>query len=316
MFTTRTCPFCQKSMDVEDDFLGAEMECPHCGKTFVPKAPAAKADGEAPAAPAMQLQPDAPNLSGAKRCPSCKASIAKDAVLCVHCGYHFGTGKRVGAGPGMSSQLRMLLVVGGILVAGALAWLLWPAAEEPLPEFKPTPKPASVQKAEPPPPSPTNAAVATNIVPTNAVTTNAVVAETPAPPAPLPPTKEELAQREAEAQQALFAAQKARAEQILRSRMEEKEPMFVVGDFVEMRRKNGVLIKGPLKRFGRRDDVRFVVITTELQGDVEIPIPELDTATRCRVDAEFREAYLQHVLSLRAAQAQAAATNAAGKNKK
>ena len=116
---------------------------------------------------------------------------------------------------------------------------------------------------------------------------------------------EEAAAAEAEAQRQAFEAKKAQALETFRARLDQTEPMFQPGETVELRTRNGVIQKGVLKRFGRRDDTRFVLLETELNGNVEIPIQNLDPASRRRCDADFRAAYIQHFIDTKAAQIQA-----------
>ena len=110
---------------------------------------------------------------------------------------------------------------------------------------------------------------------------------------------------EAEAQRQAFEAKKAQALETFRARLDATEPMIQPGETVELRTRNGLVHKGPLKRFGRRDGIRFAVVETELNGDVEIPVQDLDPATRRRCDAEYREAYIQRFIDTKAAQIQA-----------
>jgi hypothetical protein len=67
----------------------------------------------------MEIQRNAPNLSGAKPCPSCQQSIARDATLCIHCGCDLATGQR--PKPLRRPAAKILAVVLGLAVAIGLA---------------------------------------------------------------------------------------------------------------------------------------------------------------------------------------------------
>jgi hypothetical protein len=84
------CPACGKSFRWKPEIAGRSAKCACGSKLVVPKdAPAATA----PAPPPPIVKAAAPTTN----CPICKASVPKDAVLCVKCGYNFKTGKRLAA---------------------------------------------------------------------------------------------------------------------------------------------------------------------------------------------------------------------------
>ena len=99
---------------------------------------------------------------------------------------------------------------------------------------------------------------------------------------------------------------KFQALETFRARLDQTEPMIQPGETVELRTRNGLVQKGVFKRYGRRDGVRFAVLETELNGTLEIPIQDMDPATRRRCDAEFRAAYIQRFIDAKASQIQAA----------
>ncbi len=242
----------------------------------------------------MDIQRNAPNLSGAKPCPSCKAQVARDAVLCIQCGYNFATGQSMAPGGWFAANQKTVLLAAAGLVAIALAaaYALWP---------------------EPPPPPPPAAPAAA------AVTPAAEPAELTPAPAPEPvaepdtpaePTPEEIAARQAEeerlareaeearlaAERAAFEAKKAEAELTLRQQLETREPMHKLGDVVELRRRNGVIHKGELERFSGTGTERVAVVATAM-GEIGVPLVTLDPPSRRRMDRDYREAFIAHMLS-------------------
>ena len=202
MFVTVKCSSCNQSFDYDSSLGLAQVECPHCGRTQ------ALAPVEAPQK--LTVQHNAPNLSGAQACPACKAQIARDAVLCIHCGYNLKT-RRKAEGSGSNKGLFILLGAGLVVVAIGAAYLLWPASE-PLPPpvatsaAQPAVAPAAVTAAAPAPAAPV----------TNEPAPAAAPAEPVAPPPPPAPTADELAAQKAAADKAAFEAKKIQAEQNLR----------------------------------------------------------------------------------------------------
>lgn len=285
MFVTVKCSSCNQSFDYDSSLGLAQVECPHCGRTQ------ALAPVEAPQK--LTVQHNAPNLSGAQACPACKAQIARDAVLCIHCGYNLKT-RRKAEGSGSNKGLFILLGAGLVVVAIGAAYLLWPASE-PLPPpvatsaAQPAVAPAAVTAAAPAPTAPVPAPV------TNEPAPAAAPAEPVAPPPPPAPTADELAAQKAAADKAAFEAKKIQAEQNLRLQLASREPLYKVNEPVELRRKNGVVDKGTLTSFSGTGTDRVVLVATPT-GEVGIPLIQLDGPSRRRVDPEYREAFIQHVL--------------------
>ena len=281
MFVTVKCSSCNQSFDYDSSLGLAQVECPHCGRTQ------ALAPVEAPQK--LTVQHNAPNLSGAQACPACKAQIARDAVLCIHCGYNLKT-RRKAEGSGSNKGLFILLGAGLVVVAIGAAYLLWPASE-PLPPpvatsaAQPAVAPAAVTAAAPAPAAPV----------TNEPAPAAAPAEPVAPPPPPAPTADELAAQKAAADKAAFEAKKIQAEQNLRLQLASREPLYKVNEPVELRRKNGVVDKGTLTSFSGTGTDRVVLVATPT-GEVGIPLIQLDGPSRRRVDPEYREAFIQHVL--------------------
>jgi phage FluMu protein Com len=304
MFVQIKCSFCDQAFDFDSSSGILMADCPHCGKQNTVAAPAG-------AAPELSIQRDAPNLSGAKTCPSCKAQVARDAVLCVNCGFNLKTGRKAGGDGWFAANKNLVLLLGGGLIALALGlgYLLWPETEAPPPPFVPTAESAAAKSAKPAVEPPAPATPAEPAVATNAV------AETNAPP---PPTKEELAaqkaeakrlaleaeaeakrlalEAQAEAERAAFEAKKFEAEQNLRLQLDTQAPLYQTNENVELRRKNGVVDKGTLTSFSGTGTGRVVLVATPV-GEIGVPLILMDTPSRLRLDPEYREAYIQHRMS-------------------
>ena len=76
-----SCASCGESLEAPVEMAGEVVACPSCQHDIrVPSASPASADV-------------APGAAG--RCPDCGADMEADAVLCVKCGFHLGTGKRI-----------------------------------------------------------------------------------------------------------------------------------------------------------------------------------------------------------------------------
>lgn len=291
-----------------------------------PETPDTPETDAAPDRPDLHVLHDAPDLHGAgKPCPKCGAKAPADAVLCVQCGYNFQTGKKVGGGlPPETKRLITLGAVAGVILIGALVWFLLPKEEEFVPpvatrseeqiaadreaaraarEQKLADEKAAKEKAEAEKKAAEEAKKA-------AEKEAALQAQAEAEAAAARAAEEAAAAAaaEAEAQRQAFEAKKAQALETFRARLDATEPMLQPGETVELRTKNGLVQKGVFKRYGRRDGIRFAVLETELNGTLEIPITDMDPATRRRCDAEFRAAYIQRFIDAKAAQIQASQT--------
>ena len=285
MFVKVNCTFCRQPFDFDSSSGLPQIDCPHCGKQNHVELPA-----PAPK-PELTIQHGAPNLSGAKPCPACRHQAARDATLCVHCGYNFATGKKSGEKGWLASNLGFVLLLAAVAaaaVAGGFYLLRPPAAPLPPPPEEPAPAPATAAPA-PAPAAPVPAAAATSAPPAEPVAA-------PAPPLPPAPTPEELAARKAEAERAAFAAKKAEAERNLRLQLASREPLFKLNDPVELRRKNGLLDKGTFSGYAGEGTNRVALLATP-RGEIGVPLNALDNPTRRRIDPEYREAFIQHLLS-------------------
>jgi len=252
----------------------------------------------------MEIQRNAPTLAGSRPCPSCKTPIERDATLCIHCGYNLATGKKAAANGWFAANrnLVVILTAGVLIVIAALAFLIWPAPEAP-PPFIPADPPAAEEPAAADKPVPAQEPVEAIAETPDVAAAEPVPEEDPAPESG--PTAEELAEQQAEqerlareTERAEFEARKARAEQALRQRLDEREPLAKLGDEVEVRRRNGMFHKGTLQRFAGAGAERVAVIDTATR-EIGVPLVELDAASRRRLDRDFREAFIARLLNTR-----------------
>ena len=200
----------------------------------------------------MEIQRNAPNLSGAKPCPSCGETIARDASACIHCGYNLATGEKARTRTGHGKR-RFWLALAAAFFAAAVAtfWLRPPRPAAPPPASAPAPEPA--------------------------------VSSPAAGPAAKNPDD--------------FSARKAAAVMDFRKEMDAREPLFKMNDSIELRRKNGIVDKGILTDIRGTGAARVALLATPV-GEIGVPLNTLDSASRRRVDPLYREAYIQHMLSL------------------
>ncbi|HOE00480.1 MAG: zinc ribbon domain-containing protein [Kiritimatiellia bacterium] len=282
MFVQLKCTSCGQAFDHDSSSGETFAECPHCNH-----ANALPAAAEPPKPTVLH---NAPNLVGTRPCPSCKAPLDREAILCVNCGFNLQTRKKTS---GAKPNFGLLLAIGLILVlmVGGIIYLLQPADTPPPPVF--TLEPAKVTTLA----APSQPAASAEAVTAPAEPTPAPAIE--APPAPPPkPTAEELAAQKAVEEEAAFRAKKAQAEQNLRLQLASREPPYQLNDAVELRRKNGVVVRGTFSGYGGTGPDRVILLATPT-GEIGIPLNQLDPPSRRRVDPEYREAFIQHVLSTR-----------------
>ena len=203
----------------------------------------------------MEIQRNAPNLSGAKPCPSCGETIARDASACIHCGYNLATGARTRSCNCRNARRSWLILAAVALAAGATS--IWLRPKTPGSTPAPAPEPAA-----------------------------------PAPAAEAAAPAEATAPAEAD-----FAARKAAAAMDFRAELDAREPLFKINDNVELRRKNGIVDKGILTDIRGTGAARMALLATPV-GEIGVPMNTLDSPSRRRVDSLYREAYIQHMLSL------------------
>ena len=282
MFVKVNCQFCRQPFDFDSSSGLPQIDCPHCGKQNHVELPAPK--------PELTIQHGAPNLSGAKPCPACRRQAARDATLCIHCGYNFATGKKSGEKGWLAANLGFVLLLAAVAIAAVAGgfYLLRPAETPPPPEA-PAPAPVAVAPA---PVALVPAPAATDAPPAEPVAA-------PAPPPPPAPTPEDIAAQKAEAERAAFAAKKAEAERNLRLQLAAREPPYKLNEPIELRRKNGLIDKGTFSGYAGEGTNRVALVATP-RGEIGVPLVALDNPTRRRIDPDFREAFIQHLLSTQA----------------
>lgn len=274
------CAFCDQPFDFDRTQESLLADCPHCKKQntiFISTSPSKE----------MRVQRDAPNLSGSKICPSCKSTIGRDAVLCIRCGHDFKTGKKI-AKPSWTAQHKgaVLASAAGLVgLVAALAFALWPKSLPP--PIAPITPPLAVQPAAPTPP-PVAAPVPVPLPP-------AAVVQPAAPPPPPAPAQPVV--KQAETDRAAFEAKKHRAELALRQKLDAGKPMYKIGSAVELRRKNGVIDKGTLQGISGIGTNRAALVVNPTRKTA-VPLVSLDPDSRIRLDPEYREAFIRHLLSI------------------
>ena len=289
MFVQIKCPHCGQLFDYDSSSGELQADCPHCGTS----SPVEPLDSKPPP---LTIQHNAPTLAGVKPCPHCKAQIERDAVLCIHCGTNLATGQKAG-GPSWLAAHKFIVIAtaaGIVFSVFLIAFLFWPEPPAPpvtLPAQTKVPavKPAPSAKPEKP------AAPAPAAAPADAPTTPEPA---PAPEPPPEPTPEELAAQQAEAERVAFAERKFVAEQEFRFQLDTREPLYLTNELVELRRRNGILNKGSLAGFDGTGTNRVILLNTP-DGEVRVPLMSLDPPTRRRLDPEYREAFIRHVMSTR-----------------
>lgn len=295
MFVNTKCTFCGQMFDYDSSSEEPKAECPHCGKSNT-----VELAGDPP--PELTIQHDSPTLAGVKPCPTCKAQIERDAVLCIHCGTNLATGQKVGEPSWLAAHGRLVGLIGGALVIGAVAvgYVLWPEADVSPRSVSSVPadrQPVAPPPAQPPPPAEPEPELAAT-----AVESPAAVEAVVTPPPPPKPTAAELAAeqaaQQAAAERAAFAQKKFAAEQSFRFELDNREPLYVTNELMELRRRDGMLNKGTLSGFAGTGTNRVVLLDTP-DGEISVPLIVLDGPTRRRLDPEYREAFIQHVMSTR-----------------
>ena len=134
------CEHCGQVLEAPEEMAGEALACPSCeGTITVPRAllrtrPGAEDPVAAPTAPTpAPAMPDASGTgaqSHGRECPSCGNTMATDAVLCIECGYHFDSKKKLetqsgpkggaskaGGGASLQDKLKIGGLIGLIVVA-------------------------------------------------------------------------------------------------------------------------------------------------------------------------------------------------------
>lgn len=224
----------------------------------------------------------------ARTCPNCGAAIPEDAVLCVNCGYDLRSGQVLAArrvSPLLTALagLAIGLVIGGL--AGYLAGRGRYAAV-------PVSALATVSaKVEP--------GAAAQATVSQTVPAESGAAESPQPPVLETPAVEE-AQVATAGEQALSSQPTAeerselrqRIERRLRAWMEKRYPPYEKDKEADLRLRSGIVYRG--RYLGVKGDTAVIVKGGE---SIEVPLAELDVASRLRADMAYRSQYLQRAVS-------------------
>lgn len=93
-----------------------------------------------------------------------------------------------------------------------------------------------------------------------------------------------------------FSTKKARAAEVARQQLDESEPLYQIGDPVELRQKNGILHRGTLMGYSGEGTNRVAIVATPI-NEIGVYLSVLDNPSRRRADPEYREQFLQHLLN-------------------
>jgi len=93
-----------------------------------------------------------------------------------------------------------------------------------------------------------------------------------------------------------FEAKKQKATEKARAQLNEIQPLYQMGEVVELRRKNGLVDRGTLQGYAGSGTGRVALVATPT-GEVGVPLIALDKPSRRRADPEYRKQFLQHLMS-------------------
>lgn len=91
---------CGKTFKVRDDWAGKRCKCPACKQPMsIPGSaqPASGSVNEGHVADAFSdsVSAGATEAAGETACPGCGVAVSEGAMICIHCGYDFATGKKL-----------------------------------------------------------------------------------------------------------------------------------------------------------------------------------------------------------------------------
>ncbi len=258
------CMFCDQTFDFDNSTGSLLATCPRCGKQNTAAVPSGMTQR-------LRLLRNAPTSAGGKPCPKCKAQIELDAAICVHCGCDLATGRkthgaRIAAGRKKWIGLGVAVL---LLMAAGVIYSRRPPAAPAIPPVEVPPAVSAPPPVEPAAPLP---------------------AEPQVRPPAAPPAPPQMDAR------ALFEAQKAKEEQLYRQKLGKTAPLYKLKDSVELRRKNGQIVRGTLLFVGRGTN-RIVIVATE-EGKAILPMKDLDGKTRIQLDPQARENHIRDRLNL------------------
>ncbi|MCS6771702.1 MAG: zinc ribbon domain-containing protein [Kiritimatiellae bacterium] len=275
----------------------------------------------------LQLKKEQPP-SDAQDCPGCGKPLPGGAVICIECGYDTRTGRRIGES---GRRKNSPVVIAGLIliIVGAVTTLYLRSKET---GTVPAPASAADSESSPSAPEPsaetstpeslapaTTEPALTAEAPTTATAESAPAAEAPAPAssepasataaeepaapsAPTTPEPETTAVAEEPHVESAPAIDWEKVEQDQRQRitaeMDRRAPFFASGQLVEFRLTNGLVRRGTYQ--GR--DAESARLKADGNEVITIPIVSLDRNTRIRVDADYRQRYIEFLARQRVAE--------------
>lgn len=256
------CSHCGHVFSTPNELAGQSVGCPQCGKQVAVLASGVRSQGAAK----LQIKHDGV-ITGGKKCPSCGATMAAEAVICIQCGYDTRTGSQYIESPQKSRVLQwMLWGVGLIILAGLVkAFVLKSGSGED-------------QEVVIPPAQQTPVA-ATPITP--ATTAGETAAVQPVAGVQTSPTPVDAAVTKKGPVDVVKLGVEYRA--ALNEQLATTYPMYAPGDAVVLRRVNGLVHRGTLIEL--KPDAVVVVVGGQTN---EIPLKVLDRASRLKCDPAFR----------------------------
>lgn len=265
------CGNCGHSFEVGDDLAGLIAACPGCGTQLSVPLPAGRLQRK----PALRVKHEQV-VSGGRRCPSCGATMAADAILCVQCGFNVETGESVGARSQRPRVFQWVLWGVGLVILAGLGRALY---------HQRAGSGAAGPQVVPPP-------VREKARPENAAAPQVPAATAVAAVQPAVSTQAEAEAKAEMARQEELRLQ-AKMEQeyraVLTERVNQRYPVFTLGETSVLRRANGLVHRGVYA--GVKQDT--VVIFADKQR-VEVPLKALDQASRLRCDPLFRKQLIDY----------------------
>ena len=272
------CGYCGHMFSAPDGSEGTSIPCPACGRTTL----IAKEKEEGQLSK-LQLKQDSGAGELKKDCPVCGAPAEQDAVLCTQCGYNWSSGQVqsqfLGNNPLYKKLIPYVLVA---IISGLIVYIV----------IGRTSRPASVMTA----PESNTASKS------NSVSIAPVLEESATEmPEALEPEAEELAtaiQKEPKTDseketdeddttaldKERFTEFETRYRERLFSQLDQRQPLFEKNQDIAIRKTNGMVQRGSF--LGIKDNV---LVLAQENNVLEIPLKELDRASRIRCDKKFRE---------------------------
>lgn len=206
-----------------------------------------------------------------KLCPSCNQELPSDAVLCVHCGHDFNTGKKINLSRRSSSRKKgpatLIALIVTVVVAGGAYYLLSPEqptpneiVEEPIPPLMETPPGSMEPEALPSEGSEEH-------TPEN-VTGSPLQAAPDTVPDPAETLRLEI-------------------EQTLSARLDHNKPLLKEGDTASLSTRGGVVHSGTLETIADHQ-----VTINEAGFSFKVWKKDLQPASRIQLDRAFRKRFI------------------------